>query len=96
MGVGETAGMRLRVVASGDADTWRRHKGGYWDAVVVKDVGGDVQVDVYVRGDRGLDSSYAHYLLDRRVLGVDNLPELVCQLVQNARGMAVMGIGGVS
>ncbi len=85
--------MRLRMVPSGDADTWKRHIGtGFWDALVVKDVAGDVQVDVYVRGPRESLGSYEHYLLDRSVLGAV-LPELVCQLVQNARGLAVPAVG---
>lgn len=93
----KAAGLRLRMVASGDADTWKRHIGtGFWDALVVKDVGGDVQVDVYVRGDRGDLGSYKHYLLDRRVLTDGDFPARVCELVQNARGQAVMAVGGVN
>jgi hypothetical protein len=93
----ESAGLRLRVMATGDADTWKKHVGqGFWDAVVVKDVAGldAVQVSVYVRGARESLKSYEHYLLDRRVLEVPNLAEVICQLVQNARGLAVPAIGG--
>jgi len=58
-------------LAGGGSKSWRGFLGEDWDLLIVEGVtgkGDNVQLDIYLGGDRESADSYKHYLLDPSVL----------------------------